>query len=113
MSSSITALIVTAPQVYKVYTQGDLRDSGIGRKLWTMDTTRINTARTTSIAVTLAMLAGALLATAPEADAKPRCFGKKATVVGTNGNDRLKGSKGSDVIVARGGNDSVSTGPRH
>ena len=76
-----------------------------------MDTTRIDPARTTPIIVVLAALVVALLATAPAADAKPRCFGKKATVVGTNGKDRLKGSPGKDVVVARGGKDDVNTGP--
>lgn len=37
----------------------------------------------------------------------PRCAGKRATVIGTNGKNRLKGTKRADVIVALGGNDSI------
>src|SRR5689334_4970185 len=37
----------------------------------------------------------------------PRCAGKKATIVGTNGRDRLKGTRKADVIVALGGNDKI------
>jgi uncharacterized delta-60 repeat protein len=37
----------------------------------------------------------------------PRCGGKKATIVGTNGRDRLKGTRKADVIVALGGNDKI------
>jgi hypothetical protein len=36
-----------------------------------------------------------------------RCAGKKATVVGTNGKDKLKGTKGRDVISAGAGKDTV------
>jgi Ca2+-binding RTX toxin-like protein len=39
--------------------------------------------------------------------AGPRCFGKSATIVGTNGNDVLRGTNRADVIVARGGSDTV------
>ena len=48
-----------------------------------------------------------LLGAAPGAEAKPRCFGKPATKVGTNGADRLTGSPRKDVIVALGGDDVV------
>jgi len=37
----------------------------------------------------------------------PTCLGKKATIVGTNGPDKLRGTPGRDVIVARGGNDVI------
>jgi uncharacterized delta-60 repeat protein len=37
----------------------------------------------------------------------PRCAGKKATIVGTNRADKLKGTRRNDVIVALGGNDKV------
>ncbi|MEA2434343.1 MAG: hypothetical protein QOG54_1800 [Actinomycetota bacterium] len=37
----------------------------------------------------------------------PTCFGKPATVVGTNGDDELVGTGGDDVIVALDGQDSV------
>lgn len=35
------------------------------------------------------------------------CFGRRATIVGTQGNDRLIGTDGDDVIVALGGDDFV------
>ena len=37
----------------------------------------------------------------------PRCAGKRATIVGTPGRDRLRGTSRTDVIVALGGNDRV------
>ena len=37
----------------------------------------------------------------------PTCHDRKATIVGTNGNDVIEGTNGSDVIVARAGNDQV------
>jgi RTX calcium-binding nonapeptide repeat (4 copies)/LVIVD repeat len=36
-----------------------------------------------------------------------RCAGRKATVVGTNGKDKLRGTRKKDVISAGGGNDKV------
>jgi Ca2+-binding RTX toxin-like protein len=48
--------------------------------------------------------------TDPAAEAKPRCQGVKATVVGSDGDDVLRGKGGEDVIVARGGNDQIFTG---
>jgi uncharacterized repeat protein (TIGR01451 family) len=38
------------------------------------------------------------------------CFNKKATIVGTPGNDVLVGTPGNDVIRTFGGDDSVSSG---
>lgn len=40
--------------------------------------------------------------------AAPKCFGKKATIVGTKKADVLKGTAKADVIVALGGNDKVT-----
>jgi uncharacterized delta-60 repeat protein len=36
-----------------------------------------------------------------------KCAGKKATIVGTSGRDRLKGTRKADVIVGLGGNDKI------
>ncbi|OFW66407.1 MAG: hypothetical protein A2Z12_05100 [Actinobacteria bacterium RBG_16_68_21] len=36
------------------------------------------------------------------------CFGRTATLVGTNGDDLLEGGPGSDVIDGRGGNDTIN-----
>ena len=38
----------------------------------------------------------------------PRCVGKRATIVGTPGKDKLRGTRRADVIVGLGGNDSIS-----
>ena len=62
-----------------------------------------------TLVVTAATL-GALMAvpfTAEAASAAPKCFGKPATIVGTMGNDKIKGTPKADVIVAKGGNDII------
>lgn len=41
------------------------------------------------------------------AEARPSCFGKKATIVGTAGPDTLRGTKAPDVIVSLGGRDRI------
>jgi Ca2+-binding RTX toxin-like protein len=46
-------------------------------------------------------------ATAPE---PPRCKGRPATIVGTDGDDFLRGTSRRDVIVARNGHDGVYAG---
>ena len=38
----------------------------------------------------------------------PNCFGQAATIVGTEGRDRLTGTPRADVIVGRGGGDRIS-----
>jgi len=47
------------------------------------------------------------LAIPQSAQAAPRCFGKRATIVGTGHRDRLQGTPGRDVIVGLGGRDSI------
>jgi Ca2+-binding RTX toxin-like protein len=55
---------------------------------------------------TIAAVATALVAIGPTAQAKtPKCFGQKATQVGTAGDDTLVGTKKVDVFVGKGGND--------
>ncbi len=44
--------------------------------------------------------------TPPESTA--RCFGARATIVGTDGPDRLNGTPGRDIIAALGGNDVIN-----
>jgi Ca2+-binding RTX toxin-like protein len=39
--------------------------------------------------------------------AKPRCFGRKATIVGTRGDNTLNGTNGRDIIVGKRGNDTI------
>jgi hypothetical protein len=56
----------------------------------------------------LALLVPASIGITSSAEAaKPRCNGVKATIVGTNKPEKIKGTKGRDVIVARGGNDRI------
>jgi Ca2+-binding RTX toxin-like protein len=38
------------------------------------------------------------------------CGGRVATIVGTNGPDKLKGTNGADVFVALGGDDKIEAG---
>lgn len=61
------------------------------------------------VAASLAALLGSAVVAAPPTSAAPvLCLGKKATKVGTNGNDVLKGRKKKvDVIAGLGGNDTI------
>jgi Ca2+-binding RTX toxin-like protein len=47
------------------------------------------------------------LAAIPAAGATPRCFGEKATIVGTRRADSLTGTRRADVIVGLGGDDLI------
>jgi Ca2+-binding RTX toxin-like protein len=79
-----------------------------GADLMSMDITHTNSSRMASIAAAVVTLAaGLLLIAVPDSDAAPRCFGKQATKVGTNGPDRITGSPRKDVIVTLGGDDVV------
>ncbi len=64
-----------------------------------------------SRALALALVATGLVALAPAptstAAAPPRCFGVRATIVGTGSVDTLIGTAGRDVIVGLGGNDRL------
>lgn len=56
-------------------------------------------------------LVGGMLAAATPANAAQYCFGRRATIVGTNGADALYGRPyRTDVIVGLGGNDYISGG---
>lgn len=62
------------------------------------------------IAVAACVVSASLGATATTASAglrEQRCFGRKPTIVGTNGDDRIRGTSGSDVIITGPGNDVV------
>ena len=56
--------------------------------------------------VTVAVLVGGILIPSASA-ARPRCFGVRATIVGTSGADVLVGTGRADVIVGRGGDDTI------
>lgn len=55
----------------------------------------------------IVVLLGGLLVVGGAAQAAPTCFGKRATIVGTRGDDTLRGTARPDVIHARGGVDRV------
>lgn len=58
---------------------------------------------TAAVVVSLMVFPGS----GPARAAKPRCRGKIVTIEGSKKNDRLRGTRGADVIVAKGGNDRV------
>jgi len=60
-----------------------------------------------SIAIGLALVAGAAFAGPATAAGEPTCGGKKATIVGTAKSETIKGTAKADVIHARGGNDTI------
>lgn len=74
----------------------------------------------TKLAAGIAAAAAIALLVAPAAQARvPKCLGKRATIVGTKRADRIRGTRGPDVIVAgrgfdvvrgRGGNDRICGG---
>jgi Ca2+-binding RTX toxin-like protein len=49
-----------------------------------------------------------VLVLASPAQAAPSCFGRQATIVGTNGRDNLRGTPGRDVIVGKGKRDRIN-----
>lgn len=69
--------------------------------------------RDETVAIALSDARGAVLGagthtlTIVENEPPLKCGGKTATMVGTEGNDRLTGTVGVDVIVGRGGNDVI------
>jgi Ca2+-binding RTX toxin-like protein len=58
--------------------------------------------------VVAAVLLAVSVIAPPGAAAVPRCFGKRATIVGTGGRDRIKGTPRADVIVGLGGRDVIN-----
>jgi Ca2+-binding RTX toxin-like protein len=64
-----------------------------------------------ALAALMAASIGAVSLPAATAAAAGRtCFGKRPTIVGTQGNDVLHGTTGRDVIVSLGGNDHITAG---
>jgi Ca2+-binding RTX toxin-like protein len=66
----------------------------------------MNRSRRLAALVPASLLVIGILAV-PASAAVPRCFGQTATIVGTAGDDRLRGTPGRDVIVGRGGSDVI------
>jgi hypothetical protein len=60
--------------------------------------------RTAALLGALALL---LLLLSPSGAERPKCMGERATIVGTNGTERIVGTNGKDVIVAKGGSDYI------
>ncbi len=55
----------------------------------------------------LALAAVVLIGAAPAAEEDPRCHGRQAEIVGTDGDDELRGTPERDVIWGGGGADSI------
>lgn len=53
------------------------------------------------------LVASVLIMPGPASAARPTCFGKRATIVGTKRGERIVGTPRADVIVARGGDDTI------
>jgi RTX calcium-binding nonapeptide repeat (4 copies) len=66
-------------------------------------------------ALILVGLVALAMAATGSARAKPTCFGKTATIVGSNGSNKISGTPRNDVIYAGGGNDKIQTpsGPKN
>ncbi len=65
-----------------------------------------------SVVALVAASLGVVFAT-PASDAgngPPLCFGKRATIVGGDGDNTIRGTNGGDVIVSRGGQDRIDAG---
>ena len=48
-----------------------------------------------------------VLLLAPSVAERPKCMGERATIVGTDGTERIVGTNGKDVIVAKDGSDYI------
>jgi Ca2+-binding RTX toxin-like protein len=64
-----------------------------------------------SLLVALFAATGLLLLPLADSAAAMRCNGKKVTIKGTAGKDRIVGKKASDVIYGGGGDDVITGGP--
>lgn len=63
--------------------------------------------RRVKIASVVLFVVSGLIIALPASAARAKCFGRVATIVGTNGDDELIGTRGRDVIAARGGVDFI------
>ena len=62
------------------------------------------------ICIAFALFALVLIGAAPPEEDEPRCHGRLAKIVGTDGDDNLHGTNGRDVIWAGLGDDEVHSG---
>lgn len=53
------------------------------------------------------LVASVLIVPGTASAATPKCFGKRATIVGTNKGERIVGTPRADVIVGKGGDDTI------
>jgi Ca2+-binding RTX toxin-like protein len=60
-----------------------------------------------AVLVALLLVGNALGAVSPNEEQVPRCHGARATIVGTEGADRLLGTPSRDVILGLGGDDEI------
>ena len=60
-----------------------------------------------ALGLTVIMTAALLAVSSPADAARPKCGGKRATIVGTAGPNELDGTKGNDVIAGLGGVDRL------
>lgn len=67
----------------------------------------MRTARVAKLALTLTLVPVAAILGAAPASAARSCHGQAATIVGTRGDDDLRGTSGDDVIVGLGGDDDL------
>ena len=63
--------------------------------------------RSAALAVAALALSSAVGVASPAAAAVRTCFGERATIVGTGGDDDLHGTQERDVVVALGGDDEI------
>lgn len=63
--------------------------------------------RTPTIGISLLLVGTLLPAVGTARESKATCFGKPATILGTEGRDILEGTSGPDVIIGLGGRDDI------
>jgi hypothetical protein len=59
------------------------------------------------LATAVVLVSASVVPMSALAEASPTCFGRPATIVGTDGDDVIRGTDGSDVIVAGAGADLI------
>ncbi len=60
-----------------------------------------------AVLIALLFVGNALGADSPKEEEVPRCHNARATIVGTDGPDKLRGTPGRDVILGLGGDDEI------